>query len=54
MKCVHLQTTGWEYADPICTFVFSIIVLFTTITVLRDIFYVLMEGEGFHAFLRVG
>lgn len=44
---VSLQfTTGWEIADPICTFVFSIIVLFTTITVLKDIFYVLMEGKS--------
>ncbi|EPB68172.1 hypothetical protein ANCCEY_12738 [Ancylostoma ceylanicum] len=35
--------TGWELADPICTFFFSVIVLFTTIHVLRDIFFVLME-----------
>ncbi|PAV56021.1 hypothetical protein WR25_06486 isoform D [Diploscapter pachys] len=36
--------TNWTLADPICTFFFSIIVLFTTITVARDIFVVLMEG----------
>lgn len=39
-----IKFTGWTLADPICTFFFSIIVLFTTITVIRDIFYVLMEA----------
>ncbi|KJH40395.1 cation diffusion facilitator family transporter [Dictyocaulus viviparus] len=43
-----IKFTGWELADPICTFVFSIIVLFTTITVLRDIFFVLMEATPRH------
>lgn len=33
-------------ADPICTFVFSILVLCTTFTILRDILLVLMEGEA--------
>ena len=31
-------------ADPICTFIFSIIVLVTTIGILRDTLHVLMEG----------
>ena len=35
----------WKLADPICTFVFSVLVLFTTFTILRDIFAVLMEGN---------
>lgn len=26
----------WKLADPICTFVFSVVVLFTTITILKD------------------
>ncbi|KAM8811286.1 proton-coupled zinc antiporter SLC30A8 [Eudromia elegans] len=34
----------YKIADPICTFVFSIFVLATTITILRDILIVLMEG----------
>ncbi|NWU36252.1 ZNT8 protein, partial [Hylia prasina] len=34
----------YKIADPICTFVFSIFVLATTITILRDILTVLMEG----------
>jgi zinc transporter 2 len=33
----------WYIADPICTFVFSIVVLLTTKSVLRDILHVLME-----------
>ncbi|KAM3927637.1 proton-coupled zinc antiporter SLC30A8 [Leptodactylus fuscus] len=34
----------YKIADPICTFIFSIFVLATTITVLRDVLLVLMEG----------
>lgn len=26
----------WQLADPVCTFIFSIIVLWTTITILKD------------------
>ncbi|KAM6282604.1 proton-coupled zinc antiporter SLC30A8 [Porphyrio hochstetteri] len=36
----------YKIADPICTFVFSIFVLATTITILRDILIVLMEGTA--------
>ncbi|NXR32275.1 ZNT8 protein, partial [Zosterops hypoxanthus] len=35
----------YKIADPICTFVFSIFVLASTITILRDILTVLMEGR---------
>lgn len=35
----------YKLADPICTFIFSIIVLFTTVTVLKDIIVVFMEGK---------
>ncbi|NWT64342.1 ZNT8 protein, partial [Prunella himalayana] len=35
----------YKVADPICTFVFSIFVLATTITILRDILTMLMEGR---------
>ncbi|GAB0094046.1 zinc transporter 2 [Sergentomyia squamirostris] len=34
----------WTLADPICTFVFSIIVVFTTVRILKDTLHVLMEG----------
>uniref|UniRef100_A0A8D0GI50 Proton-coupled zinc antiporter SLC30A2 n=2 Tax=Sphenodon punctatus TaxID=8508 RepID=A0A8D0GI50_SPHPU len=34
----------YKYMDPICTFLFSILVLGTTLTILRDVVLVLMEG----------
>ncbi|XP_056333163.1 proton-coupled zinc antiporter SLC30A2-like [Danio aesculapii] len=34
----------WKIADPICTFLFSILVLTTTFTILKDILKILMEG----------
>ncbi|XP_017056822.1 zinc transporter 2 isoform X2 [Drosophila ficusphila] len=34
----------YSIVDPICTFVFSIIVLFTTFTIMKDALLVLMEG----------
>ncbi|XP_072894198.1 proton-coupled zinc antiporter SLC30A8-like isoform X2 [Hemitrygon akajei] len=34
----------YKIVDPICTFIFSVLVLVTTINVLRDILLVLMEG----------
>ncbi|XP_050989097.1 zinc transporter 2 [Labeo rohita] len=34
----------WKMADPICTFLFSLFVLGTTFTILKDIFKILMEG----------
>jgi len=35
---------NWMIADPICTFLFSVLVLGTTLTILKDILLVLMEG----------
>ncbi|MGH0114709.1 UNVERIFIED_CONTAM: hypothetical protein FKN15_037581 [Acipenser sinensis] len=42
----HHGNTSPEYkvADPICTFLFSVFVLGTTVTILRDVFRILMEG----------
>uniref|UniRef100_A0A8C9QDQ5 Solute carrier family 30 member 2 n=1 Tax=Spermophilus dauricus TaxID=99837 RepID=A0A8C9QDQ5_SPEDA len=34
----------YKYVDPICTFLFSLLVLGTTLTILRDVILVLMEG----------
>lgn len=34
----------WKIVDPICTFLFSILVLVTTFNILRDTMIVLMEG----------
>ncbi|CAK8678946.1 unnamed protein product [Clavelina lepadiformis] len=35
----------YKIADPICTFLFSVLVLITTITILRDTVIVIMEGS---------
>ncbi|XP_053560733.1 proton-coupled zinc antiporter SLC30A2 [Bombina bombina] len=34
----------YKMIDPICTFLFSVLVLVTTLTILRDVLLVLMEG----------
>ncbi|XP_068120887.1 proton-coupled zinc antiporter SLC30A2-like, partial [Hyperolius riggenbachi] len=34
----------YKVADPLCTFLFSIFVVGTTMTIMRDVFWVLMEG----------
>ncbi|XP_028996598.1 zinc transporter 2 [Betta splendens] len=34
----------YKVADPICTFLFSVFVLCTTVTILRDVFRILLEG----------
>lgn len=46
-KMYYLLQDGDEYklADPICTFVFSILVIITTVRVLRDTLHVVMEGK---------
>ncbi|CAD6192391.1 unnamed protein product [Caenorhabditis auriculariae] len=44
LAALIIKYTGWGLADPICTFVFSLIVLVTTVTVLKDILLVLMEA----------
>lgn len=43
--CFFLLQPSWEIADPICTFVFSVIVLGTTLAILKDAIIVLMEGK---------
>ncbi|KAK0098277.1 hypothetical protein PV326_009912 [Microctonus aethiopoides] len=39
----------WSIVDPICTFLFSVLVLFTTVAIIKDVMNVLMEGipKGF-------
>lgn len=34
----------WGFIDPICTFMFSILVLFTTFNIIKDVLNVFMEG----------
>jgi len=35
----------WAIADPICTFIFTFLVLFTTVPIFRDCIQVLMEAS---------
>jgi len=41
---IIMVNPDYKIADPICTFLFSVLVLFTTITIMRDAMHVLMEG----------
>ena len=43
---LRLFQPEYKVADPICTFLFSVFVLCTTVTILRDVFRILMEGTG--------
>ncbi|CAB3241220.1 unnamed protein product [Arctia plantaginis] len=36
---------GWDLVDPICTFLFSVLVLITTFNIIKDTLLVLMEGS---------
>lgn len=47
---IYFQPT-WQLADPICTFIFSIIVLWTTITILKDAILV-SERASCHTFFH--
>lgn len=40
---IFFQPT-WTIADPICTYVFSVIISFTSVPVFKDCIMVLMEG----------
>lgn len=35
---------AYDFIDPLCTYIFSIIVVVTTVPVMRECFHVLMEG----------
>lgn len=51
LSIIFLYPSQPEYkiADPICTFLFSVLVLGTTLPVTKDVFRTLMEGK--HTFL---
>lgn len=40
---------SWNIVDPICTFLFSVLVILTTVAIIKDVMNVLMEGipKGF-------
>ena len=33
-----------KWVDPLCTFVFAVMAIFTTLPILSDIFHLLMQG----------
>ncbi len=35
---------NWSFIDPICTFIFSVIVMFTTVSITKQCISVLMEA----------
>uniref|UniRef100_A0A8C4P748 Solute carrier family 30 member 2 n=1 Tax=Dromaius novaehollandiae TaxID=8790 RepID=A0A8C4P748_DRONO len=41
---VAVNVPEYKFVDPICTFLFSVLVLGTTLSILRDVLLVLMEG----------
>nr|XP_033331401.1 zinc transporter 2-like isoform X1 [Megalopta genalis] len=45
---VYFKPT-WKIVDPICTFLFSLLVILTTVAIIKDVMNVLMEGipKGF-------
>eukprot|EP00835_Amoeboradix_gromovi_P005574 NODE_537_length_7002_cov_0.281762.p2 type:complete len:357 gc:universal NODE_537_length_7002_cov_0.281762:1111-2181(+) len=48
---IYFQPT-WVIVDPICTFLFSVIVLVSTISILRDSIKVLMEASPTHVHMN--
>lgn len=47
VKFLSFLQDGEKYklADPICTYLFSVLVLITTIRVLKDTLHVVLEGK---------
>lgn len=45
---IILYNPEWTIADPICTFVFSVIVLLSVTPIIKDCIYILMEGAPSH------
>ncbi|KAL1115774.1 hypothetical protein AAG570_006064 [Ranatra chinensis] len=42
--CIIYYKPDWKIVDPICTFLFSVLVLMTTFAIIKDTLLVLMEG----------
>uniref|UniRef100_A0A0N4ZYZ9 ZT_dimer domain-containing protein n=1 Tax=Parastrongyloides trichosuri TaxID=131310 RepID=A0A0N4ZYZ9_PARTI len=43
-----IKFTGWGLADPLCTLLFSVLVMLTTFHVIKDVLSILMEATPFH------
>ncbi|KAI1713764.1 cation efflux family domain-containing protein [Ditylenchus destructor] len=48
IAAVVIKFTGFKLADPICTFLFGLLVVITTLSVLKDVIFVLMEAVPSH------
>jgi zinc transporter 2 len=44
-RCLIWLKPEWQIADPIATFLFSVLVLFTTVGIIRESIHILMEGS---------
>jgi zinc transporter 2 len=38
------EWTAWQLADPFCTYLFSIVALYSTISILKESMVLLMDG----------
>ena len=47
VAAVLIKIFGWNVADPICTYIFSLVVMCTTIPVFKDIICVFLECKYF-------
>lgn len=55
VKTVFLFSSQPEYkvADPICTFLFSVLVVGTTLPITKDVFRILMEGKHWVLVMKI-
>jgi solute carrier family 30 (zinc transporter), member 2 len=38
------EWTAWQLADPFCTYLFSIVALYSTIAIMKEAFLILLDG----------
>ena len=44
-SCILLAKPEWKVVDPICTFMFSILVLCTTVPIFKECYNIVFEGS---------
>lgn len=52
IAAIIIKYTNFKIADPICTFLFSFLVLMTTMPILKDTFNILMEAAPKHIIIE--
>jgi zinc transporter 2 len=50
---IYLSDGKYWYADPLCTFFFSLIVVFTTVPIVKNCIRIIMEGTPKHINLEM-